>query len=197
MAARDGVDPRLVAALTRQLASRRGDRVGWKLGVGDAERIGGTLSVGHLTTSTLLEDGQTYDAGGAAIHADAEVAVVVGVGYAPALELVDLSNAGDGADAVVATNIFHRAVAFGDTRIHLPAELEGRLVVNGEVRTRAPVPRLDDRLAEAAAVLAAAGEGLQHGDRVITGSVAQTSVELGDDVTADFGELGRVTLRLA
>src|SRR5436190_1987694 len=89
------------------------------------------------------------------------------------------------------------AVAFGDTRIHLPAELEGLLVVNGEVRTRAPVPRLDDRLAEAAAVLAASGEGLQHGDRVITGSVVQTSVELGDDVTADFGELGRVTLRLA
>src|SRR5436190_7239511 len=102
------VDPRLVAALTQQLAGRHGDRVGWKLGVGGAERIGKTLAVGHLTTSTLLEDGETYDAGGAAIHADAEVAVVVGVGYAPALELVDLSNAGDGADAVVATNILHR-----------------------------------------------------------------------------------------
>jgi hypothetical protein len=59
-----------------------------------AERIGKTLAVGHLTTSTLLEDGQPYDAGGA-------------------------------------------------------------------------------------------------------GSVVQIAVDLGDEVTADFGELGRVTLKLA
>jgi len=65
----------------------------------------------------------------AALHADAEIAVVVGVGYAPAL--------------------------------------------------------------------AAVGERFEPGDRVITGSVVQVPVQPGDEVTADFGSLGQVSLRIA
>ena len=129
------------------------------------------------------------------MHADAEVAVVVGVGYAPALELVDLSNDGAGAETVVATNIFHRAVAFGPLRTEVPAS--GSLIVNGDVRARAPVAELEERMREAADVLAAVGERFELGDRVITGSVVQAPLQPGDEVTADFGLLGRVTLTVA
>ena len=55
-------DPRLASALRRQLA-RRPDaarRVGWKVGRGDRERIGGEIVVGHLTSATLLEPGGSY-----------------------------------------------------------------------------------------------------------------------------------------
>jgi 2-keto-4-pentenoate hydratase len=194
----NGVDPRLVRALRTQLQARRGERVGWKLGVGDAERLGGTLSVGHLTTTTLLEPGATYDAAGARLHADAEIAVLIGDGYAAAIELVDLANAGDSAAAVVATNIFHRAVAFGQPQPVLPARLEGRLLVNGTLRAAGQAPRdVAARIGAAAEILAAVGERLETGDRVITGSVVQVPVQAGDEVTADFGLLGSVTVKLS
>ena len=189
------IDPRLVAALRVQLAARHGERVGWKLGAGDSERLGDTLSVGHLTTTTLLEDGATYDSAGAELHADAEIAVVVGVGYAPALELVDLHNSDAGAETVVATNIFHRAVAFGQTADRLPSE--GALLVNGVERARARVPDVGERMRSAEQVLRAVGERFEPDDRVITGSVVQVPVRAGDEVTADFGSLGRVSLRVA
>jgi hypothetical protein len=191
------VDPRLTAALREQLAGRRGRRVGWKLGVGDAERIGDTVSVGHLMDATLLPDGATYDTGGADMHADAEIGVIVGSGYAAALELVDLGNADAGAELVVATNIFHRAVAFGSTHARLPDQLDGRLVVDGVVRASAPAQPIAARLEEAEQVLATVDERLLDGDRVITGSVVQIPVECGQEITADFGELGSVSLRLA
>ena len=50
------------------------------------------------------------------------------------------------------------------------------------------------RVAAAARVLAAVGEWLQPGDRLITGSVVQVPVRPGDRVTADLGSLGRVEL---
>ena len=113
----------------------------------------------------------------------------------PALELVDLGNAGDGAETVVATNIFHRAVAFGPPRRELPAK--GSLVVNGVVRATEPVPEIGERMRSAELVLASVGERFELGDRVITGSVVQVPVQPGDEVAADFGSLGCVSLRIA
>jgi 2-keto-4-pentenoate hydratase len=143
----------------------------------------------------VLEPGAEFATHGAALHADAEVAVVVGTGYAAALELVDLSNAAEGAETVVATNIFHRAVAFGAARAQLPAS--GSLVVNGVVRASGAVPDVAARMRSAEQVLATVGERFEEGDRVITGSVVQVPVQAGDEVTADFGALGRVSVRLA
>jgi 2-keto-4-pentenoate hydratase len=111
------VDPRLVGALAVQLerwrAALRGgaERVGWKLGMGDGERIGDEVAVGHLTSATLLDPGATYGGGGdVALHADAEVALWLGrdvppgadpvavaeaiAGYGVALEVVDLGDLG-------------------------------------------------------------------------------------------------------
>jgi 5-methyltetrahydropteroyltriglutamate--homocysteine methyltransferase len=79
------IHPRLESALAAQLDRRRrtlrsgAEHVGWKRGVGDRERIGGEIVVGHLTTATQLEPGATYRVEpGADLHADAEVALAIG-----------------------------------------------------------------------------------------------------------------------
>ena len=71
-----------LAALREQLARRNellraGSRpVGWKLGVGERERLDGSIAVGHLTSATCYDDGASVgltDSG--ALHADVEIAV--------------------------------------------------------------------------------------------------------------------------
>jgi hypothetical protein len=198
------VDPRLVAALRQQLERRppAAGRVGWKYGSGDSERIGGEIAVGHLTTETLLTEGSIYRGGGGDLHADAEVAIEVGDdggirASAPAVELVDLARGGT-PEEVVACNDFHCAVAFGRFVDSLPPGLEGALAVNGEVQDAGPAPTdVRQRVAAVARVLAAVGEVLRPGDRVITGLVAQVPVRSGDEVVADFGALGRVGITVA
>ncbi len=214
------VDPRLTAALRRQLERRDelvrdgARQIGWKLGIGAAESIGGEIAVGHLTSVTLLDQGAAFRAGAATgLHADAEIAVELGGdvepgaeraavaaaigGFRPALEIVDLAGR-EGAEEAIAGNVFHRALALGELRPGLPAALEGRLVVNGGVREAASVPEeLAPRLAAAARVLAGAGERIRAGEVVITGNVVQVPVAPGDEVTADFGALGSVSLRIA
>jgi 2-keto-4-pentenoate hydratase len=67
--------------------------------------------------------------------------------------------------------------------------------VNGEVRTAAAAPKeFSQPIRAAARLLAAMGERLQAGDRLITGSVVQVRLEPGDEVVADFGPLGQVGL---
>jgi 2-keto-4-pentenoate hydratase len=198
------IDPGLHSALSIQLAQWRATldggarRVGWKLGMGDRERIGDGPVIGHLTSATQLQDGETYLArDAAALHADAEVAVVVGGGYAAALEIVDLGPPDDPHD-IVATNIFHRAVAFGPTHPRLPTDLEGRLLVAGDERAAAPAtPDVDALVERVSALLEAMGEELRDGDRIITGSVVQVAIAPGTAVTADFGALGNVSLAIA
>lgn len=211
------VDPRLVAALTAQLRQWRvaladgAERVGWKLGVGEAERIGPGPVIGHLTSATQLESGAAYRAEGAVdLRADAEVALRLGAdvppgsdretagaaiaGFGAALELVDLGSPPPGdAERIVATNIWHRAFALSRLDRPPPAKgAEGRLMVNGEVRDSAPLPQdLTDLVRRVATLLGAVGERLQAGDSLITGSVVQVPVKTGDQVVADLGSLGR------
>jgi 2-keto-4-pentenoate hydratase len=216
------VDPRLAAALTIQLEQWRATlsagalRVGWKLGVGDSERIGEGPAVGHLTSATQLEPGSVHrDRGGARLHADAEVAIELGVdvepnadrnavraaiaGYGAALELVDLGAPLGDPEEVVAANVFHRAFAFGPLDRPWPSDgVESCLIVNGELRASAAAPPdYADLLLAVAALLDAVGEQLQAGDRMIMGSVVQVPIAAGDDVIADLGTLGRVGLTIA
>ncbi len=117
--------------------------------------------------------------------------------YSPALEILDLPVLPDEPRSVVAENVFHRAVAVGELRKPLEPGLVAKLVVNGEVRAAAPVlTDLTERVLAAARLLAAAGERLQSGDRIITGSIVQEPVGQGDEVVADLGSLGalRVTI---
>jgi 2-keto-4-pentenoate hydratase len=211
-------DPFLRAALAAQLERRRGDllrgatRVGWKLGTGDAESIGGDLVVGYLTSATTLADGGAYDASADAdLHADVEVAVefedrlapgstpeAVVRGFRAALELVDLSSADEEADLIVAENVFHRAVAFGPLcPLPLPENVRGSIAIDGAVRGEGAAGNLFDPLERAAQILASVDEAILAGDRVITGSLTQVPVCRGDVVTADLGALGSVALRLS
>jgi Fumarylacetoacetate (FAA) hydrolase family len=198
------VDQRLVEAIERQLHNRAGERVGWKLGIGDRERIGDEIAVGHLSSATRLEPGAAYASGeGELLHADAEVAVRIGPdgridAYGAALELVDLRSPPDTPEDAVAANVFHRAVAFGRLDDELPAEgIHARLLVNGELRDEArSADDFAERVRRAARVLEAVGERLEPGDLVITGSVVQVPIEPGDQVEADLGGLGAVRLQV-
>jgi catechol 2,3-dioxygenase-like lactoylglutathione lyase family enzyme len=194
-------DPRLVAATRAQLARRQAlldagaQRYGWKVGAGERERLGGMV-VGHLTTATLLPPNGEYRPGPAErTHADAEVAVLIGpdgraAAHAAALEICDLAG-DDGPEAVVAGNVFHRAVAeFG-----AGPPTTGRLVVDDQVRHEAAVPDdLVERVERVRCVLGAVGERLLPGDVVITGSVVQCPVRPGERVRAELSRLAPVEL---
>jgi 2-keto-4-pentenoate hydratase len=116
--------------------------------------------------------------------------------YGAALELVDLRSPPATPEAVVAANIFHRAVAFAPTWGALPpGGVEARLLVNDEVRDAGrSAADIEERVAAAASILEAVGEALAPGDLVITGSVVQVPLAPGDRVEADLGGLGRVEL---
>jgi 2-keto-4-pentenoate hydratase len=211
-----------LAALREQLARRNellragSRRVGWKLGVGERERVDGSIAVGHLTSATCYEDGASVvltDTG--VLHADVEIAVELGRpidpdddletakaaigGWLAALEIVDLAPALDTPVAVIATNVFHRAVAFSPPSSGLPAgPLRCAAYVNGEPRETAPATGdVAGRLLAAAGVLSRVGERIAAGDRIITGSILQIPVRPDDDVVAEVAGLGTVQLSIA
>ena len=151
-----------------------------------------------------------------ALHADVEVGLVlrrdvdpetdwkgardaIG-GYGAALEVVDLASPPDDPETIVAANVFHRAFVLGrlDRGFPLDGELNGQLIVNGEVRGEAAASRdLAESVRAVAALLGAMGEHLQAGDRLITGAVVQLPVEPGDEVVADLGPLGSTEATIA
>jgi 2-keto-4-pentenoate hydratase len=214
-------DPTLLGALRVQLAERErrlasgADHVGWKLGVGRRERIGDSIAVGHLTSETLLRPQLPYRARpDEDLHADAEVMIVLGhdladpadhdevrnaiSSYGAALEIVDLQQRPGEPASVVAGNVFHRAVAMAPLPLAVSADVEAALVVNGAERERGPWPHdLVLRLAQAGELLARVGQSLRAGDRIIMGSIVQTSIAVGDDVSARFGDLGAIELSIA
>jgi hypothetical protein len=198
------VDPRLVAALREQLSRRPAgaDRVGWKYGSGEEEHIGGDHVVGHLTSATLLADGDTYRGGGTKLQADVEVAVELGhdlrpARYGVALEICDVGLDGS-IEEVVVDNDYHRAVAFERFADELPPGAEGALVVNGERRAAGRASNdLAERVAAVDRVLRAVDEELRPGDRIITGLIVNTPVRSGDEIVAEMGELGSVRLTIA
>jgi hypothetical protein len=86
------------------------------------------------------------------------------------------------------------AVQFqGICRCRRPTLSAGRArpLINGDARDQAPLKQdygyLAGRVAE---LLAAVGERLIKGDRLITGSIVQVPVRAGDRVVADLGSLG-------
>jgi hypothetical protein len=216
------IDPRLRSALDVQLRAWRAsldsgaDRVGWKLGTGERERIGPGPVIGHLTTASLLEPGATYVAvDPVALHADVEVAVELGADVPPdagrelaraaiarwgvALEVVELDPALEDPETIVATNVFHRAVAFGGTwQDATPARGTARALVDGKLRATASATGDHPELIRSvASILGAMGLRLQRGDRLITGSVIQIRVNPGEVVVAELDDAAAVDLRIA
>jgi hypothetical protein len=191
----------LAQALEAQLADWRAtlaggaERVGWKLGMGDRERMGGGPVIGHLTSASRVAPGD--------LAADAEIAVLVGAGgaiagYSAALEICDLGGE-DPPEAIVAANVFHRAFALsGRVDRRIEGGVEAALVVGGErVAAGRSAADLGPRVRAAAELLREMGEELCEGDWIITGSVVQALIQPGDEVIADLGPLGRVGLTIA
>jgi len=219
-------DERVAAGLREQLASWRAElqggarRVGWKIGLNVPEvqqALGiGEPVIGYLTSATLLEPGGSFDGTGAErLMAEPEVALTIGhdvepgdlddareaiAAFAPAIELVDVGGSSGDVQAILAGNVFHRAVVFGEERPALvDVSLDGTIAARGEVRESAEVPRdYADVVELTARLLAGAGERLEEGDRIIAGSLTpQVPVEPGDEVSVDLGPLGGVAVRIA
>jgi 2-keto-4-pentenoate hydratase len=198
------------AQLARRDAALAGGAapVGWKIGFNTpASQAHFGLSdavVGFLLDTGVWPDGATVSlAGWGAPAVEVEVAVRVGpdgdvVGLAPALELVDLDISFEDIEPVLAGNICHRGVIFGDEVAGVdPWAMVATVTRAGDVVGEG---RLSEDPATTAAFvrryLASHGAGLHEGDRIIAGSVvAPVSVAPGDELSVSFGPLGHLSVR--
>lgn len=202
-------DPRVVAGLQTQLAAWRtalGDgagRIGWKVGFGapaslELMQINAPL-LGHLTDTTQLAPGAVVDVGSweqgivefevavamaADVEPDASAKDAAGsvAALGPAIELanIDLPIGPKHVEHIVAGNIFHRSVIFGDFdagRAGLDISgLTAHIAVDGAERSvvtqlEALTGDYGGIVATVAKTLAGHGERLRAGDVIITGSV--------------------------
>ena len=205
----------LLAQRTEAIAGGA-DPVGWKIGLNatGAQQLFGLDGpvVGYLLSPTVLAPGESIAIGGWAKPAlEVEVAIRVGddgqvAALAPALELVDLGDLFGEIGQILAANICHRGVVFGE-------EITGGLGGLGalddlvaDLRVEVISPDGDVRaagtLAEAPSVtvdvvrsfLETHGATLSPGDRIIAGSIiTPLSIAPGDAVTVTFGPLGILT----
>ncbi|MGP0031918.1 MAG: hypothetical protein ACLPVF_15605 [Acidimicrobiales bacterium] len=203
-----------VAGAMRTLMARRraelrsgAAAVGWKVGL-NAPALQAHLGlsgpvVGYLTDATALAPGRP-----AAIEGwrqpmlEVEVAVRIGGGgevaaLAPALELVDLDLPFDRIEPILAANVFHRGVLFGNDVVGAdPADLQAVVTRAGhEVGRGRLTEDPEDTVAWVGAFLHAHGAALCPGERIIAGSlIAPLPVAPGDDVEVSFGALGALSL---
>jgi 2-keto-4-pentenoate hydratase len=182
--------------------------VGWKIGFNTPaiqEHFGLTDPVvGYMTDTGVSADGATVSlARWGAPAVEVEVAVRVGddgavAGLAPALELVDLDISFDDIEPVLAANICHRGVVFGDEVPGVdPWAMVATVTKAGDVVAEGVL--VEDPAATLLFVrsyLAAHGAALRPGDRIIGGSVvAPVVVAPGDELDVSFGPLGRLSVR--
>lgn len=208
------MSPELVEATRRQLAHWRAalgsgaQRVGWKIGFNAPaiqEHLGLEHSViGHLTTATLVgADGAHSLAGAQNPLAEPEVAIHVGPGHSiaglsAALEVVDMAALPAGpaeAPAAIEHNIFHRAVAIGPAREGDPGEASFSIDGGAAETADASAVDLPGTVALVAEILEAAGEQLEAGDRIISGTLTPPQpVRPGGSAALDLGDLGSIDI---
>jgi 2-keto-4-pentenoate hydratase len=191
----------------REILAQGAEPIGWKIGFNvpaTQEKLGidGALA-GFLTSDSLVEgDWDEYP-----VIVESEVAVEVGedgrsiAALLPALEIADQPDLDMPVEQILAGNIFHRAVRFGD-RVEADQPGAARILVNGEEQHTVPAAETGERLhamVEAvAARLADAGEELRAGDRIITGIIAPPhEAEPGDTVRLELEHVGGVELRFS
>jgi 2-keto-4-pentenoate hydratase len=218
------LSPAVEAALRAQLEVRRGvlahgaDAVGWKIaasipGVEEGAGAGG-LVFGFLTTATLMPAGGRFSAGitvnlcgevelgvmiGRDVAADADLetaaASVDAVGVA--LEIVDVYQAG-AMHEVVASNVFHRAVAFGPTRRDAnPKSVTARLKTDGQTVSTKTVEVDPARTVwTMARLVGAVDQQLRAGDWILGGSLIHLPIAADHEVTAVLDGFGEVSLKV-
>jgi 2-keto-4-pentenoate hydratase len=198
-------------ALSRQFLEWRArlatgaERIGWKIGRGivpGEEHL--EPVIGYLTSASQVAPGGVYRAGGAKeLRVDAELAVEIGgdgapVAFGAALELVDVARPPYDFESIVAGNVWHRAFALGPLRAEPPpAVVHVEVRVNGEVAGSAEeLVDAGEAARIASDLVAAVGERLEPGDRIIAGSLVHVPVARDDDVEVDLGALGRVGVKV-
>jgi 2-keto-4-pentenoate hydratase len=188
----------------REILASGAEPLGWKIGFNvpaTQRRLGIDAPLaGFLTTDSLVEESwDEYP-----VIVESEVAVEIGddgrsiAALLPALEIADEPDLDMEIEQILAGNIFHRAVAFGP-RVEKSVPGAARILVNGVEQHTVPADETGERLeamVEAvAARLAAAGEELRAGERIITGIIAPPHTpEPGDTVRLELDELGGVEL---
>jgi 2-keto-4-pentenoate hydratase len=192
----------------REILSQGAEPIGWKIGFNLPEfqrKLGIDAPLaGYLTTDGLLDDGAEVSLDGPVL-VESEVAVELGddarqvVALLPALELAVQPDLEQDVETILAGNIFHRAVAFGP-RAETRSPGAARILVNGEEQHSVPGERAGARLEEmveaVARRLAAAGEELRPGERIITGILAPPHTACpGDMVRLELEAVGAVELR--
>ena len=213
------VAPRIAAGMRVQLGRRDAELVagaqplGWKLGltvpaVQEALGLDGPVA-GFLTTGSQLAPGsETSLAGFTAGFGEPEVAIHLGEGGAvaglgAAIELVDIDLPFEDLRAILAGNVFHRAVVVGP--VHEGATLDGvtaRVTKSGKPAGEAIAADVVGDPAEVirfvAAYLEPHGAKLESGEVIIAGSlVSPVPVEPGDRFEVDLGPLGALALNLS
>jgi 2-keto-4-pentenoate hydratase len=182
--------------------------VGWKIGFNTPaiqEHFGlDDPVVGYMIDTGVSPDGATVSlAGWVAPAVEVEVAIRVGpdgtvAGLGPALELVDLSISFEDIEPVLAGNICHRGVLFGDEVPGVdPWAMVASVSKGGEAVGEGRI--VEDPAATVSFVgsyLAGHGAALAVGDRIIAGSVvAPVAVVPGDQLSVSFGPLGDLSVR--
>ncbi len=226
-------DDRIVRGMAEQLAVREqliadGARpIGWKVGIGSAaaQQVVGVdqALVGFLTDRSELASGATVslegwtvpvlecelavrvmaDVAGDATRDEAAAAVDA---VAPAIEMADVTDLTMGPEAILAGNIFHKAVVLGAwdgsrAGIRLDGITLDVVGSAGDVSAAPPLALLGDLgeiVRHTASVLADAGPGLRAGDAIITGMVVPgIPVHPGHQVSVRFAGLESLNLRFA
>jgi 2-keto-4-pentenoate hydratase len=193
-------------------------RVGWKIGHGIPEveaHIGDRPVVGYLTSRTAIESGGTWSRQGRDLRAETELAVTIGAevdaddvatdvreaiaGLSVALEIVDVDRSPGDLDAVMRSDVFHRAVVFGRTLAVSPDDLGQATLSLDDTAHEAsePIPDPPWVVRTVADVLGQFGERLLPGDRILSGSFVHQCLGDARSASAAIEGLGRVSLVIA
>jgi 2-keto-4-pentenoate hydratase len=211
------VSAKVAAGMRAQLGRRDAELVagagalGWKMGLTvPAVQKGLGLSgpvVGFLTSGTQVADGAELSlAGFTTAMLEPEVAVHVGengrvTGLGPAIEIVDIDLPFEDVEAILAGNVFHRAVALGPVAegVGLP-DVTARVSRNGEEVAAADAGPVVGDPAElvrfVADFLEPYGAAPEAGQVIIAGSITPPQpVSPGDTASVDLGPVGSLGLR--
>lgn len=210
------VEAKIAAGMRAQLGRRDAELVagarslGWKMGLtvpAVQENLGLSGPVaGFLTTGTQLDPGAELSlAGFTAAMAEPEVAIHIGeggtvAGLGAAIEIVDIDLPFEDVEAILAGNVFHRAVVLGPPVAG--ATLEGVIAHVG--RGREPVGEAEaaevvgepaDVVRFVADYLEPHGAELRPGEVIIAGSLTPpVPIGPGDRVEVDLRPLGLLAL---
>jgi 2-keto-4-pentenoate hydratase len=197
------MDERVERGMRRQLADAPADAIGWKMALNAPalmERLGlEEPALGRLSSSRVVSGSHSL-ARSAQPAVEPELVLEAGEGgglarIGVALEVVDFDRGLDDVEEVVATNVFHRAVAFsglaapvspGDAVFSLTGSEPARISTGD-----APLSTL--RWVDG--FLGRLGGGLAPGELVIAGALAPPAPVSAGDV-AEFAVAGVGSVRL-